>query len=168
MSYQEHTQDSLTALHDALLAWDDVIGVCRPFRFRAAQNLCKLLMFHGQPLLEFFPDKDWEFIKAHSHSHGPDNIAGKGVTKNYNTKPFENRHGLLRKLYLQMTNFRNATLQVGRIFVLCAPHSNRLTCMTGLENRAQSPCQDCVQSASGRARCYRSGAGERGGHGAQG
>ena len=32
MSYQEHTQDSLSALHGALLAWDDVIEVCSLFQ----------------------------------------------------------------------------------------------------------------------------------------
>ncbi|TFY65027.1 hypothetical protein EVJ58_g2245 [Rhodofomes roseus] len=59
------------------------------------------------------PDgKDWNFPKVHSHQHGPDDIEDKGITANYNTKPFEKMHGSLKKSYLRRSNKRNVENQL--------------------------------------------------------
>ena len=57
-------------------------------------------------------DKDWNFPKVHSHQHGPDDIEAKGITANFNTKPYEKMHGSFKKTYLRCTNKRNVAPQV--------------------------------------------------------
>lgn len=65
----------------------------------------------------FFPDKNWQFIKAHTYGHGARDIRQKGVTRNYNTKPHEKLHGLLKDIYQNRTNFKNVGEQVDVIDV---------------------------------------------------
>ena len=53
----------------------------------------------------------------HSHQHTPFDILAKGVTSNYNTKPSEQMHGKLKRIYSEHTNFRNVEGQV--CLILC-------------------------------------------------
>ncbi len=55
--------------------------------------------------------KNWNFPKNHLYVHLFDDIVAKGVTRNYSTKPNEQMHGPLRKIY-QRTNFRDIAPQV--------------------------------------------------------
>lgn len=55
--------------------------------------------------------KNWNFPKNHLYVHLFDDIVAKGVTRNYSTKPNEQMHGPLRKIY-QRTNFRDVAPQV--------------------------------------------------------
>lgn len=59
-----------------------------------------------------FGAKDWDFIKAHLPKHVFDDIMGKGVTRNYNTKPNEKLHGPLKNAYRDQTNFKDVAPQV--------------------------------------------------------
>ncbi|KAH9844247.1 uncharacterized protein C8Q71DRAFT_826723 [Rhodofomes roseus] len=73
----------------------------------------KLLEFSQCLKEETGPDgKDWNFPKVHSHQHGPEDIEDKGITANYNTKPFEKMHGSLKKSYLRRSNKRNVENQL--------------------------------------------------------
>ena len=56
--------------------------------------------------------KDWNFIKNHTHKHAVSDIILKGVTKNYSTRPFERMHGKLKVIYLRQTNFKDVAQQV--------------------------------------------------------
>ncbi|EPT01467.1 hypothetical protein FOMPIDRAFT_1120536, partial [Fomitopsis schrenkii] len=56
--------------------------------------------------------KNWNFPKIHSHQHGPDDIEAKGITANYNTKPYEKMHGSFKKTYLRSCNKRNVAPQI--------------------------------------------------------
>ncbi|KAG2004409.1 hypothetical protein CC2G_002968 [Coprinopsis cinerea AmutBmut pab1-1] len=51
--------------------------------------------------------KNWAFPKIHAHTHLPRDIYLKGVTRNYNTKPNEGMHPILKDFYRFMTNFKN-------------------------------------------------------------
>ena len=57
-------------------------------------------------------EKNWNFPKVHSHQHGPEDIEAKGITANYNTKPYEKMHGSFKKTYLRCCNKRNVAPQV--------------------------------------------------------
>ena len=57
-------------------------------------------------------DKNWNFPKMHSHQHTPADILAKGVTSNYNTKPSEQMHGDLKRIYSEHTNYKNVEGQV--------------------------------------------------------
>ncbi|KZP04009.1 hypothetical protein FIBSPDRAFT_904596 [Athelia psychrophila] len=59
-----------------------------------------------------FGAKDWDFIKAHLPKHVFDDIMGKGVTRNYNTKPNEKLHGPLKNAYRDQTNFKDVAPQI--------------------------------------------------------
>ena len=48
----------------------------------------------------------------HSHQHTPADILAKGVTSNYNTKPSEQMHGDLKRIYSEHTNYKNVEGQV--------------------------------------------------------
>ena len=48
----------------------------------------------------------------HALVHSFDDIREKGASRNYNTKPNEKLHGLLKKSYLLRTNFRDVAPQV--------------------------------------------------------
>ena len=56
--------------------------------------------------------KNWNLPKIHSHQHGPKDIEAKGITANYNTKPYEKMHGSFKKSYLRCCNKRNVASQV--------------------------------------------------------
>ena len=56
--------------------------------------------------------KNWSFPKNHSHSHAAADIWAKGATRNYNTKPNESMHGMLRWIYRWLTNFKKIEGQV--------------------------------------------------------
>ncbi|EPS96046.1 hypothetical protein FOMPIDRAFT_1131204 [Fomitopsis schrenkii] len=56
--------------------------------------------------------KNWNFPKIHSHQHGPEDIEAKGITANFNTKPYEKMHGAFKKTYLRCTNKRNVAPQI--------------------------------------------------------
>ncbi|KAG2050505.1 hypothetical protein BDR06DRAFT_1064545 [Suillus hirtellus] len=56
-------------------------------------------------------NKNWNFSKLHMSVHIFDNIEAKGAMCNYNTKPNERMHGLLKDLYLLCTNFRDVVPQ---------------------------------------------------------
>ncbi|OSD02004.1 hypothetical protein PYCCODRAFT_1368332, partial [Trametes coccinea BRFM310] len=68
-----------------------------------------------QEYIEYTADdpgaKNWDFPKAHTHQHLFEDIIAKGVTCNYNTKPNEKLHQLLKKAY-RMTNGRNVASQI--------------------------------------------------------
>ncbi len=55
--------------------------------------------------------KSWEFIKLHMLSHLFSDIRMKGVTKNANTQPSEQKHHELKAAWRQ-TNFRDISPQV--------------------------------------------------------
>jgi 3-deoxy-D-arabino-heptulosonate 7-phosphate (DAHP) synthase len=59
----------------------------------------------------------WNFPKAHSHSHLFNDIKAKGVTRNSNTKPNEQLHGIL-KAYYRNTNYKDVDSQVCRMLSL--------------------------------------------------
>jgi len=48
----------------------------------------------------------------HALVHSFDDVREKGVSQNYNMKPNEKLHGLLKKCYLMWTNFRDVAPQV--------------------------------------------------------
>jgi hypothetical protein len=59
----------------------------------------------------------------HALVHSFDDIEAKGASRNYNTKPNEKLHGLLKKAYLRRTNFRDVAPQVSLLFyeiLLCS------------------------------------------------
>ncbi|KAJ2911662.1 hypothetical protein MD484_g8754, partial [Candolleomyces efflorescens] len=56
--------------------------------------------------------KNWNFPKLHTHMHMVRDILGKGATKNFNTKPNEAMHKVLKMFYLFMTNFRDIDEQI--------------------------------------------------------
>ncbi|KAH9850401.1 hypothetical protein C2E23DRAFT_735177 [Lenzites betulinus] len=61
------------------------------------------------------PDKSWNFPKMHTHQHLIQDVLSKGITKNYNTKPFEKMHGHIKSIYADQTNFKNIEDQITRI-----------------------------------------------------
>jgi hypothetical protein len=62
---------------------------------------------------EYTPDKNWDAApKVHMHKHLFDDIQNKGVTRNFNTKPNEKAHGLLKTFYKLNTNFKDVASQV--------------------------------------------------------
>ncbi|KIM38669.1 hypothetical protein M413DRAFT_42581, partial [Hebeloma cylindrosporum] len=62
--------------------------------------------------MELYPDKSWNFPKAHTHRHVWDDIRRKGATRNYNTKPNEKAHRILKLFYQLHTNFKNVIPQL--------------------------------------------------------
>ncbi|KAJ3536941.1 hypothetical protein NM688_g6767 [Phlebia brevispora] len=66
--------------------------------------------------------KNWNFPKGHMHRHAIRDIRAKGATKHYNTKPNEQMHGPLKRIYLRRTNFKNPEEQLSKIThsFLCA------------------------------------------------
>ena len=48
----------------------------------------------------------------HLAQHLFGDIEAKGVTRNYNTKPFEKMHGPIKESYLRRTNFKDVGSQV--------------------------------------------------------
>ncbi|KAJ3556868.1 hypothetical protein NM688_g1786 [Phlebia brevispora] len=66
-------------------------------------------------LAKFFPDKVWQFIKAHSYAHSTRDIRKKGVTRNYNTKPNEKLHGRLKDAYQNQTNYKEVKSQIAKL-----------------------------------------------------
>ena len=52
------------------------------------------------------PDKSWNFPKAHTHYQVFDDIKNKGVTQNYNTKPNEKAHRLLKAFTYSILTLR--------------------------------------------------------------
>ncbi|KAF7353173.1 hypothetical protein MSAN_01504900 [Mycena sanguinolenta] len=66
-----------------------------------------------------FEDKNWNFPKAHLHTHAFDDIVRKGVSKNFGTKIDESMHGAVRAAYLQQTNFKNVQPQILRSLHRC-------------------------------------------------
>ncbi|KAF8884263.1 hypothetical protein CPB84DRAFT_1750433 [Gymnopilus junonius] len=57
-------------------------------------------------------DKNWNFIKAHSHKHVFNDIWRKGVARNFSTKPNEKAHRPLKDFYQLMTNFKDFGVQI--------------------------------------------------------
>ncbi|KAI0648452.1 hypothetical protein C8Q79DRAFT_905404 [Trametes meyenii] len=64
---------------------------------------------------EHYPDKSWNFPKIHTHEHMISDVIGKGVTSTYNSKHSEKMHGLLKGIYIDMTNFKNVDSQMAKI-----------------------------------------------------
>ncbi|KAG2060448.1 hypothetical protein BDR06DRAFT_979328 [Suillus hirtellus] len=60
-------------------------------------------------------DKGWSFPKMHLIMHIFDDIEAKGTTRNYNTKPNEQMHRPLKKLYQCWTNFKDFAKQILQI-----------------------------------------------------
>lgn len=54
----------------------------------------------------------------HSHQHAPDDIWQKGVTLNFNTKPSEKMHGIIKEIYTDRTNFKQVESQVHMLYGL--------------------------------------------------
>jgi len=57
--------------------------------------------------MDIYPDKNWNFPKAHTHKHVFADILRKGVTRVYNTKPNEKAHSPLKDFYELMSNFKD-------------------------------------------------------------
>ncbi|KAF7337221.1 hypothetical protein MSAN_02274500 [Mycena sanguinolenta] len=66
-----------------------------------------------------FEDKNWNFPKAHLHTHAFDDIVRKGASKNFGTKIDESMHGAVRAAYLRQTNFKNVQPQILRSLHRC-------------------------------------------------
>ncbi|KAH9921770.1 uncharacterized protein B0H18DRAFT_1086042 [Fomitopsis serialis] len=90
------------------------------FAVQTDQNIAairaKLLEF-SQSLKEYQSKtgptgKNWNFPKAHSHQHVPEDIEAKGATRNFNTKPDEKMHGSVKKTYLRRSNKRDVASQI--------------------------------------------------------
>ncbi|KAF7980011.1 hypothetical protein HWV62_40118 [Athelia sp. TMB] len=64
---------------------------------------------------ERFASKNWNFIKAHLPHHIFDDVTGKGVTRNYTTKPNEKLHGPLKNAYRDQTNFKDVAMQILKV-----------------------------------------------------
>jgi len=62
--------------------------------------------------MDIYPDKNWNFPKAHMHKHVFADILQKGVTRVYNTKPNEKAHSPLKDFYELMSNFKDFAIQV--------------------------------------------------------
>ncbi|KAH9888565.1 hypothetical protein C8Q73DRAFT_776637 [Cubamyces lactineus] len=76
------------------------------------------LVKYSQTIKEYsdaFPGKNWNFPKCHTHQHIVDDVMEKGVTKNFNTKPFEKMHGIIKGIYQDQTNFKDVEAQIARI-----------------------------------------------------
>lgn len=58
------------------------------------------------------PAKNWSISKRHWQDHAYKDILAKGVTRGYNTKPFEQLHGALKAGYHEQTNGKNIGPQV--------------------------------------------------------
>ncbi|KAG2018372.1 hypothetical protein CC2G_007806 [Coprinopsis cinerea AmutBmut pab1-1] len=84
-SFTNHTEDTIQEISDEL------------GRFEGALKASLPLGSEGS----------WTFPKVHAHTHLPRDIYLKGVTRNYNTKPNEGMHPILKDFYLFMTNFKN-------------------------------------------------------------
>ena len=86
------------------------------FRYGILFELCSLVLTVLQEYQEFSQlddtKKNWSFPKNHSHTHAAADIWAKGATRNYNTKPNESMHGVLRWIYLWLTNFKKIEGQV--------------------------------------------------------
>ncbi|TFK16611.1 hypothetical protein FA15DRAFT_662026 [Coprinopsis marcescibilis] len=91
-SFENHTEDSLKEIEAALK--------CFQTQLEKYIALCGL---NGKP---------WTFPKVHTHSHMIRDITLKGVTQNYNTKPNEAMHKLIKAFYQFMTNFKNVDTQI--------------------------------------------------------
>ncbi|KAI0373353.1 hypothetical protein BV20DRAFT_1013853, partial [Pilatotrama ljubarskyi] len=59
-----------------------------------------------------YPDKNWNFPKAHTHQHVIDDIIWKGITAIFNTKLFETMHTPLKAIYTDQTNFKDVEAQL--------------------------------------------------------
>uniref|UniRef100_A0A8H7Y2E1 Uncharacterized protein n=1 Tax=Psilocybe cubensis TaxID=181762 RepID=A0A8H7Y2E1_PSICU len=75
------------------------------------KTFCELLCAYSAD----FPDKSWNFPKAHAFRHLFDDIRDKGVTRNYNTKPNEKAHSILKSFYQLHTNFKNVIPQISKL-----------------------------------------------------
>ncbi|PPQ71542.1 hypothetical protein CVT26_010402 [Gymnopilus dilepis] len=63
------------------------------------------------------PEKNWEFIKAHSHKHAFSDITRKGVSSTFSTKPNEKAHNPIKDFYQLNTNFKNFGIQVHTVLL---------------------------------------------------
>ena len=109
LSFDIYINSSISVLKNALVDWEKEIKVSH---WNAQlHKVCLTSPF--QVLGEMDSgSKDWNFIKNHSHKHAVDDIIQKGVTMNYNTKPFERMHGALKQIYHWQTNFKDVAKQV--------------------------------------------------------
>ena len=62
--------------------------------------------------MDIYPDKNWNFPKAHTHKHVFADILRKGVTRVYNMKPNEKVPSPLKDFYELMSNFKDFAIQV--------------------------------------------------------
>ncbi|RDB28873.1 hypothetical protein Hypma_015251 [Hypsizygus marmoreus] len=86
-----------------------------------AEGEVELVKF-GNLLKEYsmkYPDKSWEFPKAHSQKHVFGDILAKGATRNYNTKTNEKCHGPLKTAYKLRTNFKKVAKQILEVDHCC-------------------------------------------------
>lgn len=70
-----------------------------------------MFVVSSQEFAEVHP-KNWNFPKAHLGDHGYDDIEDKGVAANFNTKPWEKRHGPAKTNYGGSCNFKDYARQV--------------------------------------------------------
>ncbi|KAH6871585.1 hypothetical protein BKA70DRAFT_1130952 [Coprinopsis sp. MPI-PUGE-AT-0042] len=89
-SLRNHTETTLRQGRQALLKWEEML--------KEYQKVAT---------------KGWNFPKAHTHAHLFDDIEAKGVTRNSNTKPNEQLHGVLKEYY-DNTNFKNVNEKIAR------------------------------------------------------
>ncbi|KAF8971925.1 hypothetical protein BDZ97DRAFT_1901552 [Flammula alnicola] len=82
-----------------------------------AAGHAELLVFNNllKKYKKDYPDKNWNFPKAHTHQHLFGDIKNKGVTRNFNSKPNENAHRPLKKFYLHHSNFKKVDPQILRL-----------------------------------------------------
>ncbi|KAI5999361.1 hypothetical protein F5J12DRAFT_784698 [Pisolithus orientalis] len=59
-----------------------------------------------------YREKLGTFLKNHTHMHIFNDIEVKGVTCNFNMKPNEKTHGLLKQAYQKQTNFKDVAQQI--------------------------------------------------------
>lgn len=109
LTFSTHRTKTMKMLRKAHKNWVKAIEARLFLRSRVVPSKLNAII---QQYQELYPLKDWNFPKNHTHSHGIEDIWRKGVTKNFNTKPFEKMHGQLKKIYLRQTNFRDVDDQV--------------------------------------------------------
>ncbi|PCH43343.1 hypothetical protein WOLCODRAFT_86231, partial [Wolfiporia cocos MD-104 SS10] len=90
LGLEVHTSETITAGEKELLTWSKLIECVA-----SGDN-----------------DKNWNFPKVHTHQHAFEDIKAKGVTRNYNTKPSERQHQVLKKSYQLRANKRDFAQQI--------------------------------------------------------
>lgn len=113
-AYEVHTEYTLNEFENALEQWSDLLQV-RAFMqlYLYKQNLTSFMQEYQSYCTDDTSPKDWNFPKAHLHTHAPRDICLKGALASMSTKISETFHGTMRDNYYNHTNFRDVMPQVG-------------------------------------------------------